>query len=294
MIDGQWQISYGSASYLFGTGLPTFNRTTPVVGDVDIRVADGDRPRDDGRSMGVDFRGGQTISFDWVVRSATEAAARAEASALKRIWRADEVRLVPGAVAELRSRYAGRERVTYGRPRRFAPDYSDAAVNHIVGVISDFACIDDVWYSTESTTVVTPFAPPLGGGLVAPLKAPLSTTRSSDRSSVFTVGGEMPTWPVIEIDGPITNPYVEIVGLYRFTLNTSLNHDETITIDTRPRFRSVTRSDGQSLAGNLTRTSPRLQDAVLPLGVYEVAFGGTDVTGTSESRLIWHDAFPTF
>ncbi|WP_348240011.1 hypothetical protein, partial [Salmonella enterica] len=89
-----------------------------------------DRPRQDGRAFGVDYHSGRTISFDLGVRGLTPEEAREEAALLTRAWRADPVRLTPGAVAELHASYDGRHRVVYGRPRRFAPIFSDIAVNN--------------------------------------------------------------------------------------------------------------------------------------------------------------------
>ncbi|MEV7684243.1 hypothetical protein AB0O64_37805, partial [Streptomyces sp. NPDC088341] len=134
--------------------------------------------------------------------------------------------------------------------------------------------------------------PPLGGGLVGSLSAPLTSTGESDRSQAITVGGALPAWPVITIAGPITNPVVEMVGLWRFELLASLAYDRTVTIDTRPWVRSVVLNQaGGSLAGALTRQSPRLADAGIPPGTYEAVLRGIDATGTARATVAWQETY---
>lgn len=294
MIDGQWKLVYPGLEYTFGTpDLPTFNRTTPDIGDVDIRVADVERPRADGRAFGVDFRTGRTIAFDLGVRGRTEKEAREAAAVLTTAWRADAVRLTPGGVAELHARYAGRERVAFGRPRRFAPNYADVRVNGFVTITADFAAADDLFYSPEEETIQFGIVPPLGGGLMAPLAAPLSTTMNSDRSQAVTIRSEMPVWPVVEIFGPVTNPVVTIVSAagtsVQFEARVALQYDEKVTIDTRPWARSAMRNGTANIAGSLRGT--RLSKASLAPGSYEVGLKGLDQTGTARVRLSWRSTY---
>ncbi|MBP2323349.1 hypothetical protein JOF56_003734 [Kibdelosporangium banguiense] len=294
MIDGQWKLTYPGMEYTFGTpDLPTFNRTTPDVGDVDIRVADVDRPRTDGRTFGVDFRSGRTISFDLGVRGRTEEDARRESALLTTAWRADPVRLTPGGVAELHARYAGRDRVAFGRPRRFSPNFSDVRVNGFVTVTADFAAIDDLFYAPDTETIQFGIVPPLGGGLLAPLASPLSTTMNSDRSQAIRVASEMPVWPVVEIHGPVANPVLTVVGTggsgFTFDVRLTLLYDESITIDTRPWARSALRNGTANVAGAVRGT--RLSKAALAAGSYEVGLKGNDPTGTARVRLSWRPTY---
>lgn len=289
-MNGQWVLTYPGTEYAFGTpATPTFNRTTPEVGGADIRSSDFDRPRSDGRAFGIDFRAAQTISFDLGIRGGTEAEVRAEAEKLAQAWRADAVRLTPGAVAELRTQYAGRERVVYGRPRRFAPIFSDVAVNRFVTATATFAAMDDVFYGGSEESVEFSIVPPQVGGLIAPLAAPLSTTRTADRSQGIRIETELPVWPVLEISGPITNPVVTIGEGVRFEARVTLLHDETLTIDTRPWARSAMRNGTANVAGSIRGT--RLSRAALPAGAYEVGLSGIDPTGTAAVRLAWRAAY---
>lgn len=288
--NGEWRLSFPGAVYTFGTpATPAWNLTTPDIGDVDLRVADVDRPRQDGRAFGVDYRGGRTVTFDLGVRAHTPAEARQEAATLQRTWRADSIRMTPGAVAELRTLYDGRERIMYGRPRRFAPNYSDTTINQYVGAVADFACVDDLFYSPDE--VISPFGivPGLGGGLIAPLASPLSTTASSDRSTAITITTEMPVWPVVRINGPITNPMVNVGEVFRWEIRLSLERGEWVEIDTRPWARCALRNGTANVTGSVRGT--RLAKSAIPEGRYEVGFKGIDPTGTASATLAWRAAY---
>lgn len=291
MLDGEWRLSYGSTSVLFGTpATPVFHLTTPDVGDVDIRVADVGRPRADGRAFGVDYRAGRTITFDLGVQAATSAATRDEMETFAAAWRADSVRSVPGAVAELAMQYDGRERRVYGRPRRFAPNFSDVTVNRLGTIAADFACVDDLFYGSTQHVQTIPNVPAPQGGLLAPLGSPMLTTESSDRSMVMSVDSPLPVWPVIEIDGPIINPEVIVAGLWTLGFSLTIYENETITIDTRPWARTILRN-GANVAGALTARSPRLSQASIPAGDWEVALRGVSSTGLAEASVRWRDSY---
>ena len=283
---GEWRLSYPGTEYVFGTpATPAWHRTTPDFGDTDIRSADVDRPRQDGRAFGIDYRGGRTITFDLGIRSRSSAEVREEAQILQRVWRADPIRQTPGAVAELRVHYDGRERLVYGRPRRLAMDFSDVAVNQFVGATADFACVDDLWYSPETQGVAFGIVPSLGGGLMAPLASPLSTTQTSDRSQGFRVVSEMPVWPVVRLDGPISNAVITIGPEIRLEVRLDLIHDEFVIIDTQPWARTALRNGTANVAGSIRGT--RLAKASLTTGAYDVGLKGSDPTGTASVRVDW-------
>lgn len=292
MLDNQWSIWYGGAEYVWGTpATPVVNAAAPDLGDVEVLAADEPVPRGDGRRFGTDLFAGRTVTFDLAVLGSSETAVRSETAALAVWWRADKVRSTPGAVAELRSRYRGVERVAYGRPRRFSADLK-AAKSGAAVVVADFACADDRWYDLVEKVTSVPIVPAAGGGLVTPLATPLTSTQSSNRSTSFTVGGQLPAWPVIEVVGPITGPVVEVVGLWRVELSVTVPDGQTLTVDTRPWARTVLLGSG-SAAGSLARSSARLSQASLPPGVWELVLRGVSTPGTAVARLRWRDSYPT-
>ena len=292
MRDDEWCLVYTDTNYTFGTGASeVFNRTTPDLGDVEIRHSDAARPRGDGVNFGQDFRGNRTIAFDLGVQGSGEVAVRASMAALSTAWRADVIRAAPGVAAEMRMRYRGQERVVFGRPRRFAATLAEAK-RGFASAVADFVCADDRFYSVENHAAAVAIEPPLGGGLLAPLSAPLATTESSDRSAGFTVESELPAWPVITVFGPITNPRVAVTGLWAIEVNTTLAEGEALVIDTQPWARTVLVGTG-SRAGSLTRASTRLANASLPPGAYEFSLSGISAPGTAVALIRWRDAFST-
>ncbi|TDW69180.1 hypothetical protein EDF51_106164 [Curtobacterium sp. PhB25] len=283
-----WQIDCGSDGIiLFG---PQSSRypfaIAPELGDPDRETQDSSLPGVDGTFFGIDTTAGQTIAFGLTAVGETDEEARQLYAALRRVWRADSIRSTPGAMAKL-THPSGRS--TFGRPRRFTPAfYPDAA--GAVGATLDFATSDDLWYD-EPDYIRVPLAVSQSGGLVEPLVEPLVAYGSTTAANTFTVKGEVPTWPVITIEGPIVNPTVEVTGRFRFTAATSLRYDETLVIDTRPGRQSVLRNGTQIAA--LTRSSTLLTDASLPPGNYTLLLSGSSSSGAPTARADWLAAYPT-
>lgn len=288
-MPNDWRLSYSGVALDLGSIASRYVFTdAPDLGSADILTDDAVRPRADGVAFGVDYLAGRTISLEIDVLGDDEADARSRLATLRGAWRADAVRQKAGATAVLRS---DRARRTYGRPRRFAS--TDTLLPQgLAQVTADFACADDLWYADAEASVSVNIVPPAGGGLLSPLASPLATTTDSDRSSAFTVAGEVPTWPVFEIAGPITNPVVEVVGVLRMEFRTTLSAGQTIVVDTRPWARSILRN-GASVAGVLSRTSTRLSRASIPVGTHEIVLRGASQPGTASARVRWRDAYLT-
>ncbi|UIW13433.1 minor tail protein [Arthrobacter phage Amyev] len=284
-----WRLTYPGEDLVFGSIDSGYVLTSaPDLGAREIDDEDERRPRTDGVSFGQDFIGGRTITFELDVNGTDEADAKTKLARLSRAWRADVVRTTPGATATLTS---GSGRVAFGRPRRFASN-DDLQPHGLSTVVADFAAADDTWYGGTEQGVTVSLVPAPSGGLLAPLAAPLSTTLASDRSQGLTIGGELPTWPVFEIRGPITNPAVELVGALRMDFSLTLAYDQKLVIDTRPWARTILRN-GASVAGTITRTSTRLAHAALDPGAYEFVLRGTATSGNPSATIRWREAFLT-
>jgi hypothetical protein len=287
-LPDSWRLTYPGTDLSFGAlGSGYVFPTAPELGAPDLATDDTERPRGDGVTFGSDTRGGRTISFAIDVDGEDEAEARELLGPLAAAWRADVIRSTPGATAQLTA-HTGRS--TFGRPRRFLANI-EGLPSGLVVATADFSAADDLWYGDEQLARVT-LVPPAGGGLIAPLAAPLTTTQSSDRSTVVEIGGELATWPVFEVAGPITNPVVEIVDVLRMEFRLSLAYDQTLVIDTRPWARSILRN-GASVAGTLTPTSTRLSRAAVAPGRYETVLRGTSDRGTASLATRWRPAFHT-
>ncbi len=283
-----WQIDCGpDGVILFGSQWSRYPfAIAPEIGDADRETQDSSLPGVDGTFFGVDTTAGQTVAFGLTAVGETDDEAKQLYAALKRVWRADSIRATPGAMAKL-THPSGRS--TFGRPRRFTPAFFPDAAG-AVGATLDFATGDDLWYDGPDYIRV-PLAVSQEGGLVEPLVEPLVAYGSTTAANTFTVKGEMPTWPVITIEGPIVNPTVEVTGRFRFTANTSLRYDETLVIDTRPGRQSVLRNGTQIAA--LTRSSTLLPDASLPPGNYTLLLSGSSSSGAPTARADWLAAYPT-
>ncbi|GAA2843913.1 hypothetical protein Acy02nite_68490 [Actinoplanes cyaneus] len=292
MRDREWRLVYPGVDLSFGpVDAPVVHLSAPEISEPEIRTDDTDRPRQDGIAFGVDFTGSRTITFDLGVLADTEGQARTLLADLANAWRAKSIRSSSrGAMAELHVQHAGRERVIYGRPRRFAVSEEEIGEG-FAAVAADFVTADDVFYGPADESGSVALVPAPSGGLTTPLTTPLTTTAKSDRSTVISVGGELSAWPVVTVYGPITTPVIEVVGKWRMTLSASIAAGDSVTVDTRPWARTVLRAGGGSLAGALTRDSVRLARAALAPGKYEIALRGIDATGTASMRIAWRPVY---
>lgn len=123
------------------------------------------------------------------------------------------------------------------------------------------------------------------------LKFPLVARGYTTSANTFTVLGDVDTWPVVTIKGPILNPTVEVAGCFKFSAKTSLQYDETLRIDTRPGRQTVLRT-GSKLAA-LTRTSTLLAAASLPPGSHTLTLSGSSATGSPTAQIAWRPAYTT-
>jgi hypothetical protein len=290
----------GTEGLVFGTedtGYLTLLRPAHTSGEV--RATDGERPQEDGIMFGRDYRGAKMVTFEiGVLTDKINGLGALDAhrsnldylNTLEAFWLDETWRNSPRAMAMLRSHEAGQTWRCYGRPRRYDETVGKLTESGYTPIVCDFQLIDDRWYADVESLVDVPLIAPPEGGLVAPLVAPLTTTLSTSGQAVAVVGGTRTTWPVVEFHGPVTNPELTI-GDLTIGLTMSLAYDHTITVDTRPWSRSVTRNtDGAGFAGNLSRRTPVMRKALLATGAHEMTYRGTDATGTSWARLRWRDA----
>lgn len=285
-----WRLSYPGTNIAFGTVDSHYvfpQSSPPSVSATDIDDQDAAIPRGDGVLFGADFRRGQTVTMDVEIDAPDEATTLAYEQTLAQAWRGDSIRRTPNAMAMLTA-HTGRS--VFGRPRRYQPKW-DLLPFGVTAVTCDFQAADDLWYGPEDIATVK-LIPDVGGGLVAPLASPLATTATSDRSQVITVGGTARTWPVITITGPITNPEIEVLGLFVLSFNLTLAADQSLVIDTRPWARTILRN-GANVAGSLRPSGSRLSDAALAPGTYNLSLRGASATGTPQATFAWRNAYPT-
>lgn len=290
-------------------GYPFGGPTSKVViedvdfGEPDILTNDTARPRSDGVAFGRDWRGGRTVTLDLVVLTEYTtpevdgypggygtSVALAELGLLANAWLADEVRTSPQATSTLRYRLGGRQRVLYGRPRKFVPITSWATSGRIP-VTATFQTIDHLFYDDTEKTDVVPFVPPGAGGLTWPITFPWTTVPVAYSPGTIGVLGPSGTWLVSVIYGPIANPSIRWVRGWTVQLNITLAASEFLVVDPRPWSRGIRLNNVTPMAGVLDPYSPRLSEMRLPWGVHEIVLGGQDATGLSRLTLAWRDGY---
>ncbi|MEU7228939.1 hypothetical protein [Streptomyces chrestomyceticus] len=312
LAEGEWNLSYfsdglnGGGDLTFGSwrsGLYLLKESFEIkYGDQD--VDDARLPREDGLRFGEDFTGGSTITFELGVDTVDQAAAGiarhganlAAVSALKAAWDAASLRGNPGEAAVLRTVQGGRARRFYGRPRK--GDTSDTKLSRqgYTPTILTYATADGVAYDDVEKTERVGMVPADHHGLVGPLRSPLTMTGegATKTPGKLWVGGDRPAWPIITFFGPISRPRCEVAGKWTAGLDLVLRAGERVAIDTRPfgrTARTVLRNGSASVAGALTRGTPRLKDLKLPVGRQSVKLRGGDPTASAYMVISWRDAY---
>ncbi|WP_435060379.1 hypothetical protein [Streptomyces sp. bgisy060] len=306
--EGEWTLSYGANGLLPGAKITfgTWRTGHYLLEPVDIVYTDTDTgdvqmPRQDGIRLGLDYRGSATLTFEIGVDSVDEADTRLgrhgavleRVSTLAQAWDAEAVRSRTAAPAVLSTTQGGRARRFYGRPRRFAPAASRLTRQGYTPVVATFVSVDGIAYDDTEQVGRVDLMPAPHRGLVGPLTTPLTMagTASSRTPGAMVVGGNRPTWPVITIWGPISQPVVDVIGRWTLGLNLSLGPGEYVTIDPRPWARTVLRNGGASVAGALYRGAPLMPQMRLAPGPLTVVLRGNDDTGTAHMTVAWRNAF---
>lgn len=238
--------------------------------------------------FGRDYRTAPQWGFKLRVGHGGAEATLANLAALTRAWNAKAP--VPGAESVMRYAAAGRTRLVYGRARELSPEIGQ--VFDLGRVVADakFQPRDPWYYDDEVQSVTVGLVPVSSGGLLSPLVSPLTTIAGAQRQGLITVGGDAPAPVEVVFKGPITNPRAESSG-WQVGLNATLAYDHTVTVNTRTG--TVTRNDGASLGGTLTRRT-YLPQARLQPGAREIIFSGTDQTGTATCTVRWRNTFYSF
>lgn len=286
-------LTYQGVSFQFGKGTP-YLLTDFVRGVSEPRVQDREHVRGDGARFGVDLKSGPTHELSLLVQGEgnnpgeREAAVRPLISELERVWDAPSLRARGGELAMLQ---VG-DRFAFGRPRELVPDDSgrwDGTSNPQLS----FRAESQNWYGPEERTTMR-LAPVFTGGLPVAAAVPFVLGGGTGQAdSIVQVGGDVATWPVFELRGPIQDPWIDVPGVGRLVFRGTLAYDQTLTVDTRPWARWVKR-DGAALPGALSPAGSRLSDMAMRPGSYRVIFGGYDPSGTSTLTVRVSPAFTSF
>lgn len=287
LLEGQWSLD----GLVFGPGTD-FNLARFEIGAPSERVNDKARAREDGDTPGREYRGGRVIGFE-LNALGDDYSVLERLAVLESAWDAESVRGRPGGVSVLAWRRGGISRRVYGRARRFTPVTTlDFAGN--IPVSAEFHTIGHRFYDDAESTATVSITAVAQGGLVLPLRPPVILSGSGSGRTPLQVGGTAPAWLISTIHGPITNPTVEVVDEWSFTLLTTIAAGQSVVVDPTPWARTATRSDGANLAGEFTADSRRLSLLRVPPGPHEVILRGQDPTGTASLSTFWRSVWSSY
>ncbi|MEU3783400.1 hypothetical protein [Streptomyces sp900129855] len=270
-----WQVEIGGV-VLLGPQTPIPIGEIEGLGAPDVRPQDVDNPAADGTLPGVDLYGPRTVRIEAGIKTPGRPAAAADHLArLQRAARAENVRTWTGALSVLRARWPGHPtRRLYGRIRRMEATSTASAVHGWIPLDIEFVAMDPLFHADTETSLALPLD-------------------QADRPGRIVNDGDVAAWPTLRINGPITHPSIwNTVTGQRLELDIVLRSGEYVDITTRPGTRWVLRNGTTNDADALAPTS-RLDRFAIPPGPSEIAWSGTDPTGTSSLAVSWRSAHTT-
>lgn len=120
-------------------------------------------------------------------------------------------------------------------------------------MVLTFRAFDPYWYATSDTTDTYTTGTPATFFPFFPLRLTSSTIFASP---TINNTGDVECWPVWTITGPGSSIALRNLTTDKLiSLSTTLAAGETITIDTRPGKKTVTKNDGTNLYGDLSSDS---------------------------------------
>ncbi len=282
MIDGQWQIGN---DYTFGSN------TQVVVSGVEfegyeVNNYDFNRENTDEIVMGRDSFKPGLVTFELTALDNYSVSTEMDVPGFQRArevyeeftkyWRGDQIRNLWNQYLPLAYKRHGTERLIYGRPRKLTP----LRVGQRKGN-QPFTC----QYQTADTFTYSRMEYYEDGPV-----STLGTRNVSVRRDLLD--GQADTWFAIQIEGPITNPTVEIGPDMRIKLQTTLAAGKLIEISSYPWRRRVINSDGYTLSAFLIEDSPYMDELKIPGGeATDFGLSGSGTSGNTLLRVLWREAY---
>lgn len=199
------------------------------------------------------------------------------------------------SISSMRYRIGNRTRRIFGRGREFVHSLDNWSYSGTSPIQCGFKMIDPFYYGDEERSVDLGYAPPVTGGLIAPLKAPLSakgTGATGIGGYIEDVGGTAPTPVVVDVFGP--TQYATIIGdTWSIQYVKPIAYDEVVTIDCRFGHMVARNNFGRVLNGNLSWKTNLAKAKITPKSEY-IRYAGYDPTGLSRCRVRWRPAYHSF
>jgi hypothetical protein len=254
---------------------------------------DASYPNEDGVKFGQDYYTGMVLTWSIDVWQRGQMVYD-QIGALKGVWRNPKWRQTSNLVTTVRICRGGRTRLAYGRPRNFKETYGEVERGWSP-IDCTFQCADEKFYDDELKIQTIGIQNPPVDGLVFPNTTPWRLQQFQEQYTTIHVGGDLFTWPMFTIHGPITNPSIQYDNEWTIELLTVLDHTQTVTIDPRPWYR-MTLKNGvttKNIAGAYTQDSPTMKEMRFFPGQHTINYGGLDPTLTSRVDVSWRDAYGT-
>ncbi|MFJ8677213.1 phage distal tail protein [Streptomyces sp. NPDC093589] len=287
--DGQHQLG----GLLIGKGTPITIAAIEGLGQPTLRTGDVDPAGEDGTWLGVDYYAGRSLKLDAAIKVPGDPTAVWDRLAeLQDEADTPAVRGAGGTTMNLRLKFPGRAaRTVRGRLRKLEPDVTRYR-HGWVPLDVEFQASDYLYYADEPETTSIPLGLLSTGGLTFPLEFPFviaGDPAAVGRPGYLTVEGNAPTWPVLRIAGPCSNPSVTHVATGRtLTVQATIADGDWVEIDTRPGWRTVLRDNG---GGAPLTPQSRIDAFQLTPGTNEIRWTATDNTLTSTLAVTWWPAY---
>jgi hypothetical protein len=268
-----------------------------IPGDDDWTNDDNEDALNGGTRFGRDRLKGPVHGFDLFTNVDDEDGALAALSSFKTAWRALSVRQSPSDVIPVRYRINGRERRFYGRPRRFSAPPTNLIQGGFIPITTDFQAADAFFYddAAQSVSLTLHNVGTSEGGFIFPVIFPVTALPVGTSEQQLVVGGDAPAYPVIRVNGPVTNPVIT-TDSWTLALDISLGALDYVIIDTRPWKRTVLKNGNQNAAGSLsTNRRLYLSDVVLEEGsVPQIQFSGSSASGAPTCTVSWRNTYNSY
>lgn len=236
--------------------------------DIDNSIYDTTRP-------GVDMFRGPTWTFEITVVGDNSAEVFDREGQVRAAWRNQEDAKRAGNLTELEVRLAGRHRLVYGRPRRFASTAAKTAHTGHAIIDCDFKLMDPLVYDEAWQ--------------LKRLTLPASSKEVSVTDEIENVGGSAPTPFMVDVwagDSDVVNPQFTING-NRYQFKMTIPAGEWLRVDSRRGFALL---GTRNVIGKM-RDRTRIRQVRLPVNEpVDLLVGGADPSGTAKFEIWWRPA----
>ncbi|GAA1645806.1 hypothetical protein GCM10009700_35250 [Brevibacterium sanguinis] len=253
-------------------------------GPEEIDTSDLDNPVYDDTYAGIDYHRGPTWTFEFIIEGSTELEVLDNLDRVKAVWRSPKYTKNAGVSTELAFTVAGRRRIVYGRPRRFAESDVRTTQQGFISVLAEFKLMDPLQYNGAPNdgwdlTRLDAVPPDVRGLSEFLTEDTLTTEISGERQGqIGVVAGSAPTPFRCTLYGPSVNPGFTIDGR-RYQFNTTLSASQRLVVDSRTG--TVLRNGSTNLINTMS-VPTRLKGVRLAPGrSVEISFFGVDPTLTS-------------